>query len=127
MKIKCPSCRQEYDVDGGTLGQKVKCECGCHFVARSDEKPKKLTPCKDCGEMISINATVCPHCGAPMTVPKLSIMNIIAFFICLCICFAAFIVRGEDAENILQQIYHALSAICILLVGVMVAALFREG
>lgn len=37
MKISCPKCRQEYEVDGSLVGKTLECECGFRFNAPSKE------------------------------------------------------------------------------------------
>ena len=32
----------------------------------SSRKNPNLAPCPDCGRLISIRATTCPHCGGPV-------------------------------------------------------------
>lgn len=137
--IKCETCGANF---------KIEDNIGHQWVS------KRLYPCPDCNMNISRKAYSCPHCGAPLRpdekkeskiqnvktdekrenkiqnvkiVRNFSVLNIIAFFICFCICFAAFLAHEGHTENVLQQIYRALDAICILLVGTMVATLFREG
>ena len=64
MNIKCPHCSEQYEVDHGLVGQKVKCEkCENTFEVKND----RLFPCPDCFALISKRAAVCPKCGAPLS------------------------------------------------------------
>lgn len=114
--------------------------------------PPTLFPCPACFKAVSRSAYTCPHCGAPLrkdaqktdkeiqkdaqktnkdiqkveVVHGLSILNIITFFICALLCGAALLEFAKQSENILQQIYHALTAIFEVLLAVVIATLLRE-
>lgn len=61
MKIKCPNCEQEYEVENGLSGQKVECpDCFEKFIAEVKSETKQ---CPFCAEIIQIAANKCKHCG----------------------------------------------------------------
>lgn len=155
MKTQCPHCSQEYDIEPSMIGQKVQCEaCGTDFfvedktaVAKPDKtlesspKNEKMIFCYTCGKQISKYAEVCPQCGAPykdsstvrpaiQTVkiarPLFSVSNVAAFFLCAVLIAAAFVAYNGSAKMVTHQIHNALTAICILLVGVIVAVILKE-
>lgn len=45
MKIQCPKCGQEYEVDESMSGNRVECQCGERFTAEG--KPVKLSISKN--------------------------------------------------------------------------------
>ncbi|MGE4302183.1 MAG: zinc-ribbon domain-containing protein [Victivallaceae bacterium] len=98
MRITCPKCKQEYDIDDAYNGRPVECEtCGTSFLAgvykpeaqaarppsAIEAKPQgKILTCIDCGAEISSRAETCPHCGRPYRV-SFSLNNICAILIFL--------------------------------------------
>jgi len=38
----------------------------CRSSGSSQANNPNLAPCPDCGRLISIRATTCPHCGGPV-------------------------------------------------------------
>lgn len=63
MKVECPHCKEQYDVDPKYTGQQIKCpKCKNDFQVMND----KLAPCPDCCMLISKRAFECPKCGAPL-------------------------------------------------------------
>lgn len=92
MKIQCPKCGQNYEVEEGIRGEKVECQiCKTEFIATGAQPDLKPIPsispnanliyCPDCGKQISRNATACPNCGSQIqrqqATPAAAPMNII--------------------------------------------------
>ena len=78
MKIKCPSCKAEYEMAGNQVDRKFICSnCNTKFIIRSQEFPIQAADmktsveivndlrkhCPFCDELISVNAKKCKHCG----------------------------------------------------------------
>ena len=92
VKIHCPNCHQEYDVDEAALGHEAECEaCKKTFVLQADvpsEPPRRKTKmtvsvekktslkhmkCEMCGgsDLVKQDGLfVCQHCGAKYTVEE---------------------------------------------------------
>ena len=92
VKIHCPNCHQEYDVDEADLGREAECEaCKKTFVLQADapsEPPRRKTKtivsvekktslkhmkCEMCGgsDLVKQDGLfVCQHCGAKYTVEE---------------------------------------------------------
>jgi len=79
---ECPKCKTQYN-DGD-----IECKkCGIIFakfeklqVKKEKLRNEKLIKCNTCGKEISKNATICPHCGEPISIstnnkPKETIKN----------------------------------------------------
>ena len=63
MRITCPHCGQEHEIQPEFIGRTAKCiRCETEFVVQNPN----LAPCPDCFELISKRATSCPRCGAPL-------------------------------------------------------------
>lgn len=63
IKIKCPNCRQKYDVDESFIGHWMTCQvCGAKFCLED-----RKTRCMSCNQWFNVQdydgATKCPHCG----------------------------------------------------------------
>ena len=64
MNIKCPHCGQDYDLSPDDIDKTAQCAvCSKDFVV---ENPNLMT-CPDCFASVSRRASVCPHCGAPLS------------------------------------------------------------
>lgn len=64
MKTTCPGCGKQYDTKPALIGQKMKCAaCNSEFEIANPN----LKPCPDCFAMVSKRASICPHCGAPLS------------------------------------------------------------
>ncbi|NIL98650.1 MAG: SUMF1/EgtB/PvdO family nonheme iron enzyme [Anaerolineales bacterium] len=48
----------------------ILCCLGWVVGCKSDGGVSPLTKCRVCGSSVAVEATVCPHCGAPMPAPK---------------------------------------------------------
>lgn len=69
MKISCPACNQEYDIELDQLGKNAECEaCKENFTLKN---PNLIT-CPICFKDISKEAETCVHCGHPLKekIPK---------------------------------------------------------
>ena len=67
MKTTCPDCGKQYDEKPALIGQKMKCaDCNSEFEITNPN----LKPCPDCFAMVSKRASVCPKCGAPLSMPS---------------------------------------------------------
>lgn len=61
MRIQCPKCSSQYEVEAEYVGRNLKCpDCGHEFEVHNPN----LIPCPDCFMQISKRANTCPHCGA---------------------------------------------------------------
>lgn len=64
MKIQCPHCERYYAVEQQYIGQKLKCpDCRNEFEVTNPN----LIPCPDCFTQISKRAQSCPRCGAVLS------------------------------------------------------------
>ncbi len=68
----CPHCAGQITLSPDHSGQTVNCpHCAQQFIGPEISVPvakvvsANLVSCADCGQSISRNAPVCPHCGAP--------------------------------------------------------------
>lgn len=69
MKIICPQCSAEYEIQSNVVGQKVECQ-RCKFqwvVALKPVSAPKMKPCPICGENILAAAKKCRYCGEYLT------------------------------------------------------------
>ena len=63
MKILCPYCNQEYEVDSSLVGQKVECVCGHKWILR--EPMPQLSPARslnDVFDKITVKNTINGFC-----------------------------------------------------------------
>lgn len=70
MKITCPKCQMEYELEPGCASN---CMCGHAVKAPAADKPAapvatKLIACPTCGCSVSRNAAACPECGEVINV-----------------------------------------------------------
>jgi len=66
MKIQCPHCSQNYEVEAEYLGETVTCQtCGKDFVVEqpAPDISQQTVSCPYCGEQILAVAQKCKHCG----------------------------------------------------------------
>lgn len=69
MKISCPHCRQNYEVDESYAGQNVQCQnCGNEFMVTQSPiltpvAAPSMKKCPMCGEQILAEARKCKYCG----------------------------------------------------------------
>ena len=68
MKITCPHCNQNYDIDKTSIGKEADCtSCGNHFVIQATvSKPLKsveLSHCPYCAGELVPGVKKCRHCG----------------------------------------------------------------
>lgn len=65
MKISCPNCIKEYEVDNSFAGLEVECaECYQKFIAIMQSQEKK---CPYCAELIKVDAVICKHCKSNLS------------------------------------------------------------
>lgn len=64
MKITCPDCHQNYEVDETYIGRSVSCQaCGKTFDVLKPVETEATRCCPFCGEKILSVAKKCKHCG----------------------------------------------------------------
>ena len=68
IKIHCPICHANYDVEEDVVGQSVTCECGQNFVATAEAKYTKTIAlgsklCPSCEEIVAVDSVICVDCG----------------------------------------------------------------
>lgn len=76
IHVACPGCGRKFQAPDSLSGKRVKCPgCATAFVVNAptpDVPDPRLTPCPDCGKVISKRADQCPHCGCPIGRPAAS-------------------------------------------------------
>ena len=94
MKIICPRCFAEYEVQPDVIGQKVECQqCKNQWIAKSEptstfkqtstksdsisisEPTPEMKPCPLCGESILAVAKKCRYCGEYLTTDSIPIRS----------------------------------------------------
>jgi len=77
MKIICPLCSAEYEVQPDVIGQKVECQqCKNQWIAKSEPTPtQEMKPCPLCGENILAVAKKCRYCGEYLTTDSIPIRS----------------------------------------------------
>lgn len=65
MLIACASCHRQYDVEGMSVGDHVRCRCGqlCTVPKRRPQEARMLH-CSGCGGKLESRAKSCVYCGA---------------------------------------------------------------
>lgn len=74
MKISCPHCSQNYEIDESSITDNsvIHCQsCNREFrVVNSKVDNPNMFSCPDCGKNISKMAVACPNCGRPICQEK---------------------------------------------------------
>jgi len=68
LLLKCNLCGKEYELEDGENPSDYQCECGGNLspeIKKSTiaRKKKEVEICKNCGNKLPENSSVCPKCG----------------------------------------------------------------